>query len=178
MFFLRLEAVAFDCFGTVFDMAPVPREDIAKYVEHVRKSDFTEYEFPASWMDLKAHPDSAEGIRMIQALGIKCVALSNGSRELIRHLAKQNGFEFDHVVSLAAHKVYKPRRDAYFTVQKDLGIDTDKTLMVTANPTFGDIEGALSVGMPAIVIRNASMIQTIVDLAKGIAQIKQTMQAQ
>ena len=174
MFILRMEAVAFDCFGTVFDMTPIPNKDIGSYVEHVRKLDFSPYAFPASWLNLKAHEDSAEGIKMIQELGIKCVALSNGSHDLLSHISKQNGIEFDHIVNLAAHRVYKPHQDAYLTVQKDLGIDTSETLMVTANPTFGDIEGALSVGMHALVIRNSSMIQTIVDLAKGLAEIKRT----
>jgi len=161
----KIKALAFDCFGTVFDMMPIPNRDILSYVEHVRKADFAPYAFPASWLNLKAHEDSAEGIKMIQKLGIKCVALSNGSYELLGHISKQNGIEFDHIVNLAAHRVYKPHQAAYLTVQKDLGIDPGDTLMVTANPTFGDLEGAESVGMHACVIRHDLLHETIVDLA-------------
>lgn len=68
------------------------------------------------------------------------MALSNGSYDLIFRLAERSGFRWDHIVSLAAHQVYKPHRAAYLTIQKDLGIKTKDTLMVTANPTFGDID--------------------------------------
>lgn len=40
------KCVAFDCFGTLFDMSTVPKDEIAAYVEHVRRNDFSPYEFP------------------------------------------------------------------------------------------------------------------------------------
>lgn len=156
-----LKLIAFDCFGTVFDMSGVSRDEIRDYVAHVNKSGFTPYKFPDSWYNLRAHPDSAYGIKLIQEIGIKCVALSNGSHELLKKISEENGIYWDHIVDLIAHKVYKPHQGAYKTIEADLGIKPEECLMVTANPTFGDIEGAKSIGMDALAIRGEQSITDI-----------------
>jgi HAD superfamily hydrolase (TIGR01493 family) len=161
----RIRCVAFDCFGTVFDMSGVHNDEIYNYVNHVRRDDFTPFTFPDSWWYLKAHTDSAEGIRRLQSVGLVCVALSNGSRQLINHISLANTIEWNHIVSLIAHRVYKPHRDAYLTIQADLGIVPSETLLVTANPSFGDIEGAAAVGMQSQVIRHGHP-NTIIELAE------------
>jgi 2-haloalkanoic acid dehalogenase type II len=161
---LPIKCCAFDCFGTLFDMTPVPKSDIAAYVHHVQRADFSPYTFPKSWYDLKAHPDVSAGILEIQSSGILCVALSNGSKELIEHLAIMNILAFDRVIDLVAHKVYKPHVDAYKTVHKETGVKPHETLMVTANPLFGDLEGAAAIGMRSQVIRHGYP-NTVLELA-------------
>jgi HAD superfamily hydrolase (TIGR01493 family) len=152
---MSIKCLAFDCFGTVFDMANVPKEQIAAYVEHVRRNDFSPYLFPHSWEKLKAHSDAADGIRMLREAGYKCVTLSNGGKDLLTFISEKNGIQWDHIIDLAAHKAYKPNNlDAYRAVEKDLGFKPEETMMVTANPTFGDVEGAAAVGMHSIVIRH------------------------
>lgn len=162
-----MRCIAFDCFGTVFDMASVPREEIAAYVRHVRKNDFTPYTFPDSWWELKAHSDSAEGIAKLRDAGFKCVTLSNGSANLLQTVSQANGIEWDAVIDLAFYRVYKPHVDAYRTVEKAVGFKPAETLMVTANPTFGDIEGSAAIGMPSQVIRHGHP-NTIVELAEKL----------
>lgn len=165
----RIRCIAFDCFGTLFDMNSIPKEQIkeqiADYVEHVRQNDFSPYEFPQAWWSLKAHQDVAEGIRRLQSRGLRCVALSNGSDDLIASLAASAGFSFDYIIDLAEHEVYKPHTRAYATIEKDIGYKPSETLMVTANPTFGDIEGAASVGMRSQVIRHGYP-NTVIELAE------------
>lgn len=163
-----LKAIAFDCFGTVFDMEPIPREEIAAYVSHVRSQNFEPYQFPKGWYDLLPHKDSAYGIILLQEAGFKCVALSNGSKDLIQHISVTENIHWDHIVDLVAHRVYKPHLDAYRTVEKDLGIPAHKTLMVTANPTFGDLEGSAAVGMRSCVIREFGTPNNIIELAELI----------
>jgi HAD superfamily hydrolase (TIGR01493 family) len=163
-----IKCIAFDCFGTVFDMSGVSRDEIRAYVDHVRKEDFTPFAFPLAWWSLRAHADSADGIRALQAAGFRCVALSNGSPELVGTISVASGIAWDHIVDLASHRVYKPHVDAYRTVEKDIGVAPGETLMVTANPTFGDIEGAAAVGMPSQVIRHGYP-NTIIDLAEKLA---------
>lgn len=100
-------------------------------------------------------------------MGIFCVALSNGDANLIDEVSESNGFDFDYVIDLAGrHRVYKPNVEAYRTVEKDLGFKPAETLMVTANPGFGDIEGAAAVGMPSLVIRQPGTPQDIIALAE------------
>lgn len=164
-----MKAIAFDCFGTVFDMSGVPRDEIKAYVAHVRSQNFEPYDFPESWWELRALPDSADGIRRLQRAGLICVALSNGCRALIENISYDSGIFWDHIVDLVAHRVYKPHVDSYLTIQKDLGIAPADTLIVTANPTFGDVEGAAAVGMSSQVIRQPGCPQTIVELAEMLA---------
>ena len=162
------KCIAFDCFGTVFDMSSVSRDEIKAYVEHVRKADFSPFAFPVSWWNLKAHSDAAQGIKMLQAMGFACVTLSNGEVGLLSTVAEANGIKFDAFINLERHRVYKPNTDAYRTVEKDLGYKPVETLMVTANPTFGDIEGAAAIGMPSQVIRQPGKPQTIIELAEQL----------
>jgi HAD superfamily hydrolase (TIGR01493 family) len=163
-----MKVIAFDCFGTVFDMSPIPREEITAYVQHVRKNDFTPYEFPKSWYNLKAHPDSRGGIAKLRAMGLGCVALSNGSIGLLSRISKINRIAWNLIIDLAKHRVYKPHADAYRTVEKETGFTPAECLMVTANPTFGDIEGAAQIGMPSRIIRNGYP-ETIIELADMLA---------
>lgn len=144
---------AFDCFGTVFDASGLPRELVAAYVEHVNAENFSPFEFPQEWYELPAHPDSAEGIRRLRAGGIRCVTLSNGSKELLEALSNRAGIEWDAIIDLAAHRVYKPNQRAYRTVELETGATPGESLLVTANKTFGDVEGASSIGMGWILIR-------------------------
>lgn len=163
MFHSNIKCVTFDCFGTVFDMSGISKSEISDYVRHVRKNDFSPFTFPDSWFNLKAHPDSAEGISLIQSKGIKCVALSNGSLELIKKISEENKIYWDFIINLVGHKVYKPNVNAYYTVKIDTGFNPEETLMVTANPTFGDVEGSQVCGMKCQVIRHGPP-ETIIDL--------------
>jgi 2-haloalkanoic acid dehalogenase type II len=164
----KIKCIAFDCFGTVFDMSGVSRDEIKAYVDHVRKYDFTPFKFPDSWWQLKAHADAAEGIRRLQDAWFSCVTLSNGSSSLLRYVSRQNGILWDSIIDPVTHRVYKPHLDAYRTVEKQLGFAPAETLMVTANPTFGDIEGAAAIGMQSQVIRQPGMPQTIIELAENL----------
>ena len=161
---LMIRCIAFDCFGTVFDMSTVPRDEIKAYVDHVRKNDFSPFRFPQSWWNLKCHPDAADGINKLQQAGFVCVTLSNGSVELLEQVSLNGGIIWHHFVDLMVHGVYKPHQDAYRTIEKDLGFRPSECLMVTANPTFGDLEGAAAIGMKSQVIRHG-FPETIVELA-------------
>jgi 2-haloalkanoic acid dehalogenase type II len=165
---MAIKCIAFDCFGTVFDMSGVSRDEIREYVEHVRKEDFTPFRFPDSWWQLKAHPDAAEGIKRLQAIGILCVTLSNGSWELLHVNSGRNGISWDMIIDLAEHRVYKPHIDAYRTVEKQTLFSPSECLMVTANPLFGDLEGAMAIGMQAQVIRHGYP-NTILELAEMLS---------
>lgn len=172
-----LTTIAFDCFGTIFDMKDVPRYEIRCYVEHVRSGNFSPYEFPESWWSIPAHKDSAPGVAQLQGHGLRCVALSNGSKDLLESASRAAGIYWDHIVDLVAHKVYKPSVRAYLTVEMDLGVPPSETLMVTANPTFGDIEGAEKVGMQSATIRNGAP-STVLDLAKFVIVREQVVALQ
>lgn len=163
-----IRVIAFDCFGTVFNMDGVRREEIKAYVDHVSKNDFTPYQFPLSWLELSVHPDASEGIQLLQSAGYKCVTLSNGSADLLGHVSRRGNIFWDAIIDLASYRVYKPHIDAYRTVEKETGYKPEECLMVTANPTFGDIEGSAAIGMHSQVIRQPDTPQTIIELAEKL----------
>lgn len=164
-----VDVIAFDCFGTVFDASELPVESIQAYVKHVisNPTAASKFNFGSEWYELPAHKDSAAGIKKLRANGYKCVALSNGPADLVKHLSGKAGIEWDYIIDLAAHNVYKPYSEAYKTVEKETGVKPQFCLMVTANPTFGDVEGAMSIGMNAQVIR-ANGNGNILDLAETL----------
>lgn len=162
---MKIRCIAFDCFGTVFDMSNVSREEIRQYVEHVKRNDFSPFAFPQSWLDLQPHPDSAEGLRMLADNGFACVAMSNGSVDLLQHISERAGIRWANIMDLAKHQRYKPHPEAYRVIEQQAGYAPAECLMVTANPTFGDIEGSAAIGMRSQVIRQPGEPQTIVDLA-------------
>lgn len=164
----KIKCLAFDCFGTIFDMSSINRNEIKAYVDHVHKNDFSIFEFPNSWWNLKAHPDVKDGIKTLQSAGFVCVTLSNGSRELLSTISLRNDINWDHIIDLAKYKVYKPHEAAYATVLAETSFYPRETLMITANPTFGDVEGAAAIGMQSRVIRQPGTPQTIIELAKQL----------
>jgi 2-haloalkanoic acid dehalogenase type II len=167
----KARAAFFDCFGTVFDMSTVPKAEIKSYVAHVNRADFSPFAFPESWWKLKAHPDAADGLRAIKKLGIKCFAMSNGSVELIEHISSANGIRWDGVIDFRKAKIYKPHPDAYRVAQTQTGFMPAASLMITANPTFGDVEGSQSIGMQCQVIRQGGKYpNTIIDLADLLSE--------
>lgn len=168
-----IQCVAFDCFGTLFDMTDVPRPEIAEYVRHVNKNDFSPYKFPESWWNLKPHPDVVDGIRYLQQSGYFCATLSNGGADLLGHISGACGIGWDFIVDLISYGVYKPHVDAYRTVEKMTGFKPSETLMVTANPTFGDIEGSALVGMESVLIRHGYP-DTVLDLVDYIRVLEES----
>lgn len=147
-----IRCLAFDCFHTVFNINSLTLTEIRDYSRHVNASNFTPFEFPPSWWRLKAHPGAAEAIQTLQDKGFICVTLSNGSVDLLKTISRANGIEWDHITDLVKHRAYKPKNlDAYRAIEKDLGGKPEETLMVTANPTFGDIESSKAIGMPSFV---------------------------
>ena len=150
----ELKCLAFDCFGTIFNMQAVQREDIKAYVSHVRSGNFSPYKFPNYWYELPLHADCIEGMRRLQVLGFTCLAFSNASVELIQAICSRTGLRFDGIVDLVAHKCYKPNLGAYTAIQSQFGFEPSEIMIVTANPTFGDTEGATHHGMRSQVIRH------------------------
>jgi 2-haloalkanoic acid dehalogenase type II len=166
-----IKCIAFDCFGTVFDMSNLSREEIKDYVDHVNLKDFSPYYFTYEWKSLIAHEDSASGIKLLQDNGYYCVALSNGSYDLIKIISESNNIYWDYIINLNEHKVYKPHFDAYKTIEKDTNFKPSETLMVSANPKFGDIEGARNINMRSAVIRHG-YLNTIPELVGYIKNLE------
>lgn len=165
---MNIKVIAFDVFGTVFDLASVPREEVKAYVAHIKAPEWQPLELPVSWFDLKAHPDAKEGLELLRRR-YTIVTLSNGPIRLLTELTKRNDLSWDAIVPIEMARVYKPRLEAYWTVPKLFRCMPSEVLMVTANKTFGDIEAAHSLGMKAALIRDPDgCAKDIIDLAEKL----------
>lgn len=158
---VKMKVVAFDCFGTVFDLSGVSRQEIADYAAHIRKAEWSPLVLPESWLTLTSHSDSRDGIEEIRKTHF-VVALSNAPMGMIAKLSKLNGIRWDAIIPLEMFRVFKPNPRAYLAICDVLGCNPDDVTMVTANKTFGDLEGARSVGMNSVLIRGESDMPDII----------------
>jgi FMN phosphatase YigB (HAD superfamily) len=144
----------FDCFGTVFNMQDIPKEDLRYYGSVLKKPVWEPLEFPPHWRNIPPHPDSKEGLERLKRNGHKVVALSNAPLPLMCILSANAGIEWSHIIPLEKYKIYKPNPLAYLTACAELKCRPGECVMVTANEKFGDLEGSASVGMFPQLIRH------------------------
>lgn len=149
-----VKVIAFDTFGTVFDLGGVPPSEVRAYARHIRQPVWSPLALPAHWEWLPAHPDAAEGISRLRERFL-VVTCSNGPLGLLAKLSKFNDIHWDAIIPLEMNRVFKPNPVAYLTVCDVLGVEPSTVLMVTANEKFGDLEASRAVGMKSILIRGA-----------------------
>jgi 2-haloalkanoic acid dehalogenase type II len=158
-----IKVIAFDVFGTVFDLTAANRADVKAYVDHVHADDWAPLTLPPSWYELKAHDDAKYGLKWLRE-DYQVVTCSNGPIELLTKLSKKNGLSWDMMIPLEMAKVYKPKLEAYQLICSLMGVKPCEVAMVTANKTFGDLEAAMHLGMLPILIRDKSAERFIPDL--------------
>lgn len=167
-----MKVIAFDLFGTVFDMAGVPREEIRAYLDQCVDPVWKPLELPDGWEDLKAFPDAAEGIRRL-TVKYRVVTLSNAPYGFTTRVLERNGVWPNGVTILEQRMRYKPHPECYLHACESWGVKPSDAMMVTANPTFGpypfgDLEIAGAIGMQTQLIRNPGCPQTIIELAEQL----------
>jgi FMN phosphatase YigB (HAD superfamily) len=161
-----VECVAFDLFGTVFDLAGTPSQEIREYIAHVRKPEWSPLTLPEAWLGLPLHPDSLDGIRLI-ASKHPVVTCSNAPYEFTVELLIRAGLDgLMDIVDIAKNQCYKPHPDAYKSICQQFEFVPQEVLMVTGNEGSPDVEGAGAIGMQSVLIRQPGTPQTIVELAE------------
>ena len=152
--------ILFDCFGTVFNMENVPKEDLVYYGSVLRNPIWEPLNFPDTWKHIPAHPDSREGLELIKQKH-KIIALSNAPKLLMTELSLNAGIVWDHIIGLEKYKIYKPNPLAYLTACAELDCRPSECIMISANKNFGDIEHSREVGMQSILIRDDKVADII-----------------
>ncbi|AZT39693.1 haloacid dehalogenase type II (plasmid) [Salmonella enterica subsp. enterica serovar Karamoja] len=96
---------------------------------------------------LPAHPDVADGLRVLKATGRKLVALSNSSRTLVEQQLTGAGLRpfFDEVLSVETLATYKPDLAVYQWALRSLRVPASQAMMVAAHGW--DVGGAKLAGM-------------------------------
>jgi len=163
------KVIAFDVFGTVFDLNGVNRQDIINYINHIQRSEWSPLKLPESWENLKAHPDAVEGINRLREKFI-VVTCSNCPLGLLSKISKHNNISWDAIIPLELNKVFKTNPKAYMTICEVMSVEPKDVLMVTANEKFGDIEASRLLGMQSILIRGNEGPKNIIELAELLIQ--------
>jgi len=118
----------------------------------------------AKYLDLDPYPDAHATLAAIT--DCKRAILSNGSPSMLHALVAASGFEtlLDAVISVDAHKIFKPSPRAYALIEETLGLAPSDVLFVSSNPW--DACGAKAFGL------NVAWIERVSPEAMAAACIK------
>lgn len=163
-----IKIIAFDLFGTVFNLSETPKEEIKDYISQVRQEEWSPLILPDSWENLKLHPDSYKGISRLYNK-YQIVTCSNAPYRLTEKLLINTGLnEFMDIIDISLNRVYKPHPNSYLSICQQCFCKPEDVLMVTGNYKSPDIEGANNVGMDSVLIRQEGCVADILELAKKL----------
>jgi 2-haloacid dehalogenase len=108
----------------------------------------------AKYLDLDPYPDARAALAAIQ--NCKRAILSNGNPSMLDGLVKASGFEtlLHAIISVDAHKIFKPSPRVYALIQETLGLAPSDVLFVSSNPW--DVCGAKAFGLNVAWIERVS----------------------
>jgi len=164
----RIKVIAFDLFGTVFDMAGVPKDELRHYGETIRDPVWRPFEWPESWETLPEFDDSREGMLWLMEFGYRVVALSNAPLALTVRMSRNEPIVWDAIIPLETIKTYKPNVATYKFACDLLQCDPQDLLMVSANKDFGDIENAVAAGCKSQLVRHDGCPKDFIALANKL----------
>ena len=100
--------------------------------------------FMRGWQQLSPFPEVLAALSRLQSR-YQLVVLSNGDPSFLDYLVKERvGWEFDAVISVTSVGAFKPHPAVYRAAARELGLEVNECLMVSAN-SF-DIVGARACG--------------------------------
>jgi 2-haloacid dehalogenase len=128
--------LARDAARTLLSVEPLDR-DLDEAVDYV----------VAGFTALEVHPDVAQGIPELQALGIRLVTLSNGAATVARRLLDGAGLadHFERLLSVEDAGAWKPAPGAYGHALDACGVTAADAMLVAVHPW--DIDGAARAGL-------------------------------
>jgi FMN phosphatase YigB (HAD superfamily) len=166
--------LAFDWFNTLGDiMGFATREERQWYAEQIDRNqkEWRPFELSDRWREMPVFDDVVEGIAKIWTKGVKVVIFSNAPEPLALAMLAHNGVEVDGVVPLERYETSKPSDDAYWSLRSwafvNFRVEHEEIAVVTANETFGDLEGAKAAGMQSFLIRGEEF-PTLFDLEASL----------
>ncbi|MGJ5041588.1 MULTISPECIES: haloacid dehalogenase type II [unclassified Bradyrhizobium] len=118
----------------------------------------------AKYLDLDPYPDARAALAAMKDR--RLAILSNGSPAMLDGLVKASAFDtlLDAVISVDAHKIFKPSSQAYALIEETLGLAPDEVLFVSSNPW--DVCGAKAFGL------NVAWIERVTPEAMAAACIE------
>lgn len=177
------KAVLFDVLNTLVDASTANDEYDGATEDYLRYKGLSGprwsrmWDVPSNWIRFPAWPEVPAAMQRLVDAGVRCCAMSNVPMSVVITMLDNAGIpiEAHDVIPLSMYRVYKPHRIAYMAALDHVGLidDPSQCIMVTANETFGDIEGSHSVGMSQAFIDRANKqsgyhIKNLKDLADSL----------
>jgi len=108
----------------------------------------------AKYLDLDPYPDAHAALAAMK--DHRLAILSNGIPAMLDGLVKASGFDtlLNAVISVDAHKIFKPSPRAYALIEETIGLAPDDVLFVSSNPW--DVCGAKAFGLNVAWIERVS----------------------
>jgi 2-haloacid dehalogenase len=101
----------------------------------------------AAWQNVAPYPDAVPALRALNARGLVCAVLTNGTPATSAAAMRNAGIDglIDATLSVESAGVYKPNRRVYALVTDHYGVAAGRLIFVTANGW--DATGAAAFGM-------------------------------
>jgi 2-haloacid dehalogenase len=96
---------------------------------------------------LSVHPDVPEGLRLLDAAGIRIATLTNGSADIARGLLERAGLDglAERNLDVTEVRRWKPAPEPYLYACRELGVAPAEAAMVAVHPW--DVHGAVRAGL-------------------------------
>ena len=150
-----VDAIAFDVFGTLFDLGAAAEEFRTRVLPWTWQLSAAERFRPLPEIagpalaerirSLEAYPDVREGLDALA--GTPLAILSNGTRDGVEELLRRAGIadRFQHVLTAEQVERYKPAPEVYALAPVAFGTAPDRVLLVSGNEW--DVAGAVQAGL-------------------------------
>jgi FMN phosphatase YigB (HAD superfamily) len=151
-----IKLLAFDLFGTIFNLENVDRAELKEYGRQIKRNltDWSPFDLPAHWAwSLPLHDDAIEGLWKLRDHDYRLVTFSNAPAKLQLEMINYHSLPFHSITPLESFRMSKPNPSIYYNLEV-WGYDLSECAMITANKSFGDIEGMSACGGFPILIRD------------------------
>jgi len=145
------KVIAFDLFGTLFDMSSTTQGEREFYTDQTKVLPWIPLTLPETWRTLPVFPDVRDGIKSLRR-HCAVVTLSNAPMSHQIDMLVNAGLGVDGIIPLESRNVYKPNPWAYYVAADIMGVHPSSMMMVTANRKFGDLEQSIAAGMKAALL--------------------------
>ncbi|KAF7982459.1 hypothetical protein HWV62_28617 [Athelia sp. TMB] len=101
-----------------------------------------------NWDKLEPWPEAPGVLRALKEKGYMLGVITNCSVELGKTASRRCGIVWDCVLTAEEVGVYKPRKEAYEAIMKELGVKAEEAIFVAGSAS--DVPGAAGVGMMVV----------------------------
>ena len=111
----------------------------------------------ALYWELPAYKDAVFALAGLQAAGVRCAILSNGSKDMLEGAVDSSGVGpyLEDVISVDAVGTFKPARAVYDLVEQRMGCAPGDVLFVSSNGW--DVAGASGYGFETVWVNRAQL---------------------